>query len=100
MNKTDTGVYFSINGGTTNLKAFNSNSSGDLQDWASGTNDAFNAFSNSGVLNDMSAVDFQVMDVIGYDFAGVPEPSSASAIFAAALGAVATLSRRCADARR
>ena len=38
----------------------------DTRDWAGGTNDAFNQFSSSGVVNPISAVDFQVMDVIGY----------------------------------
>jgi hypothetical protein len=69
INTTDTGVYFSIDAGTTNLKAFNPpGNGGDLGDWASATNDAFNAFSNYSVENDISAVDKRVMDVIGYDF--------------------------------
>jgi hypothetical protein len=62
-----TGVYFSLDGGATNLKAFNSDASGDLQDWADGLGpDAFNAFSSSGVKNDLSEVDFKALDVIGY----------------------------------
>lgn len=78
MTTSDTGVYFSLDGGTTNLKAFNSNPAGDLQDWASGSNDSFNAFSSSDVQNSMSAVDLQVMDILGYNRivnAAVPEPS-------------------------
>jgi hypothetical protein len=72
---TDANVYFSINGGATNLKNFNANGNGgDLGDWASGSNDAFNAFSSTGVLNDLTPVDFRVMDVIGYNL--VPEPGS------------------------
>lgn len=67
MNRTDTGVYFSINGGATDLKGYNSVPGADLDDWASGTNDAFNAFSGAGVKNDISAVDLTLMDVIGYD---------------------------------
>ena len=39
---------------------------GDLADWNSATNDAFNAFLFSGVVNDVSPVDLRVMDVIGY----------------------------------
>src|SRR5207248_11215646 len=64
------GRSFSFNNGTTLLKAFNfpNGNGSDAQDWASGTNDAFNAFSSSGVKNDLTAVDLQVMDVIGYDF--------------------------------
>jgi hypothetical protein len=63
------GRSFSIDNGTTLLKAFNdfNANQGDLQDWAGGTNDSFNAFSSDGVLNDMSPVDLQVMDVLGYD---------------------------------
>jgi len=63
------GRFFSFNNGSALLKQFNdfTANQGDLQDWADGTNDAFNAFSSHGVLNDMSEVDLQVMDVIGYD---------------------------------
>src|SRR5882724_6540246 len=63
------GVYFSINGGITNLKNFNfpNGNGSDPQDWASGANDAYNAFSSSSVLNALTAVDVQVMDVIGYN---------------------------------
>jgi uncharacterized repeat protein (TIGR01451 family) len=63
------GRFFSIDNGTTLLKAFNdaSTNGGDLQDWASGTNDSFNAFSSSGVQNDLTSVDLRNMDVIGYD---------------------------------
>ncbi len=69
------GRSFSINNGTTLLKAFNNAAvnGGDLQDWASGTNDAFNGFSSSSVKNDLTAVDLQAMDVIGYNF-GTPGP--------------------------
>ena len=63
------GRSFSFNNGTSLLKAFNNHAlnGGDGQDWASGTNDSFNAFSNSGVKNDLTAVGLQAMDVIGYD---------------------------------
>jgi hypothetical protein len=69
---TGPGRSFSINNGTTLLKAFNNANAngGDPQDWASGTNDAFNAFSSSGVKNDFTPVDLRVMDVIGYDATG------------------------------
>src|ERR1700682_4862494 len=70
------GRFFSFNNGTMLLKAFNNASvnGGDGQDWASGTTDAFNAFSSSGVKNDLTAVDLQMMDVIGYDSTGVINP--------------------------
>jgi hypothetical protein len=67
--------FFSIDAGTTLLKQFNQVGGGDSRDWQSGTNDAYNAFSSDGVLNDITPVDLRVMDVIGYDLA-VPEPGS------------------------
>jgi hypothetical protein len=72
------GRSFSIDNGTTLLKAFNfpNGNGSDPQDWASGTNDCFNAFSSSSVENDLTSVDLRVMDVIGYDFAnGSPTPT-------------------------
>jgi hypothetical protein len=66
LNRTDTGVFFSVNGGVTSLHGFNSNPLGDLTDWDSSTHDAFNAFTNSGVENDLSDTDLRFMDVIGY----------------------------------
>lgn len=78
MTTSGTGVYFSLDGGATNLKAYNSNPAGDLMDWASGTNDSFNAFSSAEVQNSMSTLDLRVMDVLGYNRiadAAVPEPS-------------------------
>ena len=72
------GRFFSINNGTTLLKAFNfpNGNGSDPQDWASGTNDCFNAFASSSVKNDLTPVDLRVMDVIGYDFAsGSPTPT-------------------------
>jgi hypothetical protein len=63
------GNYFSIDNGTTLLKLFNDPTANglDSRDWAPGTNDAFNQFSESDVVNTVSAVDLQLMDVIGYD---------------------------------
>jgi hypothetical protein len=63
------GNNFSIDSGMTLLKLFNDPTVNhlDTRDWASGTNDAFNQFSGSGVANPVSAVDLQIMDVIGYD---------------------------------
>jgi hypothetical protein len=72
------GRSFSIDNGTTLLKAFNNASmnGGDLQDWAGGSNDSFNAFSDSGVQNDLTPVDLRVVDVIGYNLVtGQPTPT-------------------------
>jgi hypothetical protein len=67
LNHTDTNAYFSIDGGVTNLKYFNSPlNGGDLQDWAPGTADSFNAAASPGVAEFITAVDVTAMDVIGY----------------------------------
>jgi len=75
------GNFFSIDDGTTLLKAFNNATAngGDTRDWASGTNDSFNAFSSFGVLNPVSPVDLEEMDVLGYDSA-VPEPATVAMV--------------------
>ncbi len=82
------GNFFSIDDGTTLLKGYNNQSSngGDSRDWASGTNDAFNAFSSSGVLNPVSAVDIEEMNVLGYDLTA-PEPGTFFLAGTALLGA-------------
>ncbi len=74
--QTDTGVYFSINSGTTNLHGFNAPGGGDLQDWnASIATDSFNAFTGTNQAHQISAEDWVSLDVIGYDLAA-PEPST------------------------
>jgi len=76
INTTDTLVYFSLNGGVTNLRGYNSVPGDDLQDWAGTTPytpDAFNDISFTGRMNGMTAVDLTAMDVIGYT---VPEPAT------------------------
>ena len=79
-------LYFSIDNGVTNLKNFNNATvfGGDPQDWASGSNDAYNAFSSSGVMNDITAVDKIALDVIGYDLVPLPEPGSCTLLGIAA----------------
>ena len=62
--------YFSPDGGVTNLDNFNADSDDDFGDWAaSAGNDAFRAFSDSGVVNAVTATDIVVMDVIGWNAA-------------------------------
>ena len=74
--------WFSIDNGATRLKRKNDYCVNglDTEDWAPGTNDAFNQFSSSGVVNPVSIVDLRAMDVIGYDrvasVVGTPEPST------------------------
>jgi hypothetical protein len=62
------GNFFSIDNGVTLLKAFNNSAANhlDTRDWAGGTNDSFNQFAVGGVTNPVTAIDLQVMDVIGY----------------------------------
>jgi hypothetical protein len=62
--------YFSPDRGVTNLDNFNADSDDDFGDWASSAgNDAFRAFSDSGVVNAVTATDIVVMDVIGWNAA-------------------------------
>jgi Abnormal spindle-like microcephaly-assoc'd, ASPM-SPD-2-Hydin len=68
------GASFSIDNGISLLKLFNDPTANglDSRDWAPGTNDAFNQFSAPGVVNPVSAVDLQLLDVLGYD---LPTPT-------------------------
>jgi hypothetical protein len=63
------GRSFSFDNGTSLLIAFNNNSAngGDLQDWAGPAPDPFNAFGPPAEQDDLTPVDLQTMDVIGYD---------------------------------
>jgi hypothetical protein len=67
------GNNFSIDNGTTLLKLWNDPTSNglDSRDWAPGANDAFNQLSDAGVVNPVSPVDLQLIDVIGYDLVTV-----------------------------
>ncbi len=65
---TDTGVYYSLDNGATNLRGYNSGS-GDKQDWASGQTpsaDAANASIVGSTRNPFTGVDVSTLDVIGY----------------------------------
>jgi hypothetical protein len=86
--------FFSIDNGTTPLKLYNNSLANglDSRDWAPGSNDAFNQFSNSGIVNPLSDTDLRLMDVLGYDRI-VPEPST-GALLAVALATGAFLRRR------
>jgi hypothetical protein len=76
-------AFFSIDNGTTLLKEYNPNTTNglDSRDWmgAPGPPDAYNQFSDSGVINGFTTVDQREMNVLGYDLpqaAAVPEPST------------------------
>jgi hypothetical protein len=66
----DSGVYFSIDGGTTKLlKDFNSNNGGDVSDWdSSDPRDSFNASGGRGQATQITDVDKVAMNILGYDF--------------------------------
>jgi hypothetical protein len=75
------GRSFSFDNGTTLLIAFNNNAAnqGDLQDWAGPAPDPFNAFGPPNEQDDLTTVDLQTMDVIGYDrIAGTGTGSAAN----------------------
>jgi hypothetical protein len=62
------GRSFSFNNGTSLLIAFNDGGNGgDLQDWAGPAPDSFNAAGPPNEQDDLTPVDLQTMDVIGYD---------------------------------
>lgn len=64
----NTAGYFSIDGGSTNLKNFNTNASGDFESWNNSAGaDAFRAFAPSGTVLNISEADLKLMDVIGYN---------------------------------
>jgi hypothetical protein len=60
------GVYFSVDGGKTDLMDYNPIFGGDPQDWASVSQDSLNAFAPPGELLAFSPVDVAAMDVIGF----------------------------------
>ena len=77
------GRSFSFNNGTTLLIAFNNNvaNGGDLQDWAGPAPDSFNAAGPTAEQDDLTPVDLQTMDVLGYDrSAGTTASGSAANI--------------------
>jgi hypothetical protein len=81
--------YFSADGGATSLGSFNTIAGGDAGDWAlSVTNDSFDAFSSSGVVNAVTANDFSVMDAIGWNQASTGTSAATGMAVAAATGAL------------
>ncbi len=98
LNQTDTGVYFSINGGATNLVGFNGPGGGDLSDYNGATaTDPFNAFTSPGASHSLSTAGINNLDVIGYDriaAANTPEPSAMAFLGAGLITAGGFLRRR------
>lgn len=91
------GVYFSIDGGITNLHNFNDQARNglDAADWASGQGpDAFNQYAASGVMNGISAVDLKLLDVIGWNLRSVPEPSTIQLFGFGVMGLIGVAVRR------
>jgi hypothetical protein len=62
---TTKGGYFSLDGGLTNLGAYNS-SAGDAGDWAYGAHDAYGAYSHSGYYSPVSATDLLQTATLGF----------------------------------
>ncbi len=91
LTSTATGVYFSINDGATDLGNYNNpGNGGDLQDWATTspyTPDSYNAFSQPGYENNITAADMTVMETLGYTV--IPEPGSLAGAGAGILTLVA-----------
>jgi hypothetical protein len=82
VNPTDTGVYFSTDGGTTAIMAFSSNQSEDLQDWARTTPytaDACNASASPAYANILTNADIMAMDVLGFTPSSSPSGTAAYA---------------------
>jgi hypothetical protein len=87
LNQTSTGVYFSIDGGTSSLMLYNNPGGGDLRDWESGQGaDSYNAFTSMDSANLISATDIREMDVIGWT---TPEPTAIVPLALLAAGFIA-----------
>jgi hypothetical protein len=80
LNPNATGVYFSTDTGNTAAKYFNPpGNGGDISDWASGSNDASNAFGSSGVTNPLTAVDIAALSSLGWQSSGAAQSPGGSA---------------------
>ncbi len=68
--------YFSADGGVTNGGNFNTVSGGDAADWASSMgNNAYDAFSNAGVVNPVTSGDITEMNALGWTLATSSTPT-------------------------
>jgi hypothetical protein len=96
LSKTDTGVYFSIDGGVTKLAGF-SGPGADVDDYdGSNPNDPFNAFTGMNTAHALTAVDITNLEAIGYNLApqtqAVPEPPTLGLLLA---GVIIVASKVC-----
>ena len=68
--------YFSVDGGATDLKNFNTNPQGDFSDWQSvaGSSDAFDAFGGLGMASPVSQADYTAMQAAGWIGTGYTGP--------------------------
>jgi hypothetical protein len=64
--------YFSIDGGTSSINTFNTNTGGDFGDWAGKTVDAANAFATANAVMPFSGADVAAMDAIGWNSTSTP----------------------------
>jgi hypothetical protein len=81
LSPNDSGVYFSLDNGNTNLTNFNSVAPGDVQDYrGDNPTDPYNAFTGPNQGHMLNSVDITNMNVIGWDLAqaavAAPEPAS------------------------
>ena len=74
LNANDSGVYFSVDNGVTNLKNFHANpATGDVQDWATySPADAYDAVISSGQEGFLSYADLTAVDILGYNLNYIP----------------------------
>lgn len=95
-------AYFSINGGVTDLKAFNnSTAGGDRGDWltTSAAYDVSNAFISTGHAYNLTAADLTSLDVLGWggsnlgDYGAASPGSTAFSLIASPAGGVPEPSR-------
>jgi len=76
--------YLSYDNGVTQVTRFNQNQGGDFSDFQGGSQ-VQNAFGSHGAQADMGLGETTALDVIGYNFAAVPEPGELALAAAAAL---------------
>jgi hypothetical protein len=74
LNAADTGVYFSVDNGVTDLKNFHADpTTGDVQDWATyNPADSFDASISSGQEGYLTYADLTALDILGYKLSFIP----------------------------